>query len=673
MTVDAQRIRTVFEKALGAADPVQQAAILERECGIDADLRRGVEALLREQAEATSVLERPAGAPLAAPLASSVTTMMSVPPTTEEPITTMASGHDPDSAGAAPELVASEGPLDFLQPTTTPGSLGRLGHNEVLEILGRGAFGIVVRAFDERLQRVVAIKVLAPHLAATSPARKRFLREARASGGVRHENVVQIHAVEEQPIPYLVMEYIPGKTLQQRLDENGPLEPAEVLRIGEQIARGLAAAHAQGLIHRDIKPGNILLESGLEQKVKITDFGLARAADDASLTQSGMIAGTPLYMAPEQAKGDTLDPRTDLFSLGSVLYTMASGRPPFRAPTPLAVLKRVADDTPRSIREIVPEVPQWLCDLIARLHAKDPAQRFQTAAEVADLFRQHLAHLEHPSQVARPHIGGVGEPGQRRQMTLVAAVVAAILGAVLIYSRPWRPAAAPPDNAGTPADGGARVASSAAEGEPATGKLTSHVLQGGAVVRSALIDFSEPDRCFGAEAYANAVRRGEQCNAFLVRFDLGQLNLAPKARVVEATVSFYVWDPSSSGNTKVCAFPLKTEWSPDTATWRSPLANKSWLSGANFAFGIDTGPAGPSVVVKPEEGSDTADPPIEYQLDVTDMVRAWLAGETPNHGLAIAPVIDPSVDEGLLTRFQTFGSQHGNAKYTPKLTVQTRS
>ena len=161
-----------------------------------------------------------------------------------------------------------------------------------------------------------------------------------------------------------------------------------------QIARGLAAAHEEGLIHRDIKPGNILLESGVEQNVKITDFGLARAADDASLTQSGAIAGTPLYMAPEQAKGRPLDPRADLFSLGSVLYTMASGRPPFRAPSPLAVLKRVAEDTPRPIRQIIPEVPQWLCDLIARLHAKDPAHRFQSAAEVAALLEQHLALLQ---------------------------------------------------------------------------------------------------------------------------------------------------------------------------------------------------------------------------------------------------------------------------------------
>ena len=204
---------------------------------------------------------------------------------------------------------------------------------------------------------------------------------------------------------------------------------------GRQIARGLAAAHEQGLIHRDIKPANILLESGSEPNVKITDFGLARAADDASLTQSGVIAGTPLYMAPEQANGGPLDHRADLFSLGSVLYTMASGRPPFRAASTLAVLKRVAEDTPRPIRQIIPEVPQWLCDVIARLHAKDPAERFQSAAEVAALLEQHLAHLQQPSLVARPQaVRSPRRAGPRRAAVLAAAVVLGGSVAVITYS-----------------------------------------------------------------------------------------------------------------------------------------------------------------------------------------------------------------------------------------------
>jgi eukaryotic-like serine/threonine-protein kinase len=191
--------------------------------------------------------------------------------------------------------------LDFLAPATRPDALGRLGHYDVLEVLGRGGFGIVLRAFDDILQRVVAIKVLSPELAATSPARKGFLREARAGAQVRHENVVQIYAIEEQPLPHLVMEFVPGETLQQRLDRTGPFEVKEIVAVGRQIADGLAAAHAAGLIHRDVKLANVLLEEGPRLRVKLTDFGLARAADDASVSHSGVIAGTPLYMSPEQA------------------------------------------------------------------------------------------------------------------------------------------------------------------------------------------------------------------------------------------------------------------------------------------------------------------------------------------------------------------------------------
>jgi serine/threonine protein kinase/tetratricopeptide (TPR) repeat protein len=313
---------------------------------------------------------------------------------------TQCAHRDPRAPDTALDIPEGDGdPLSFLQPSNKPESLGRLGHYEILEVLGRGGMGIVLRAFDDKLHRVVAIKVMAPALAATSPPRKRFLREARAAARVRHEHVIDIHAVEEEPIPYLVMEYVPGENLQQKLDRVGPLEVPEVLRIGEQVARGLAAAHAQGLIHRDIKPANILLQSGVDQVVKITDFGLARAADDASLTQSGMIAGTPMYMAPEQAQGETTDHRADLFSLGSVLYTMCTGRPPFRASTSLAVLKRVAEDTPRPIREIIPEVPPWLCDIIAKLQAKKPEDRYQSAAEAADLLGRCLAEFQQQGQV----------------------------------------------------------------------------------------------------------------------------------------------------------------------------------------------------------------------------------------------------------------------------------
>ncbi len=170
------------------------------------------------------------------------------------------------------------------------------------------------------------------------------------------------------------------------LNDNGPLDVATVLSLGRQIAEGLAAAHSQDLIHRDIKPSNILLETGPNNRPKITDLGLARAADDASLTQSGMIAVTPMFRAPEQALGHKLDQPADSSSLGSVLYQMVSGRPPFRANNTVAALKRVTEDTPRSIREIIPETPQWLCDIIGKLHAKNPDERYQSARDVADVL-----------------------------------------------------------------------------------------------------------------------------------------------------------------------------------------------------------------------------------------------------------------------------------------------
>jgi hypothetical protein len=225
------------------------------------------------------------------------------------------------------------------------------------------------------------------------------------------------------------MEYIEGVSLQERLDRGGPLEVKEILRIGLQIATGLAAAHAQGLVHRDIKPANILLENHVE-RVKITDFGLARARADASLTQEGVVAGTPQYMAPEQARGETLDHRADLFSLGSVLYALCTGLAPFRAENTLAVLKRVCEETPRPIREFNPDVPAWLVEIVARLQAKDPAERIQSAQEVADVLGRELAAMQRGGTERPP------TPPARRSRRLRNSVAAVfiLLAAVLILT-----------------------------------------------------------------------------------------------------------------------------------------------------------------------------------------------------------------------------------------------
>jgi eukaryotic-like serine/threonine-protein kinase len=238
--------------------------------------------------------------------------------------------------------------------------------------------------------------------------------------------------VEEEPIPYLAMEYIAGQTLEQRMNNKGPLEAADVLRIGQQVAAGLAAAHGAHLIHRDIKPSNILLTDGAIEKAKISDFGLARAVDDASMTSSGLIAGTPMYMAPEQARGETLDHRADLFSLGTVLYQMAAGRPPFRAANTVAVLKRVCEDTPRPLDDVIPETPDWLQSIIFRLLEKNREDRFQSAQELADLMARFQRELEHGGKVVSfPTPGAVVSSGAVNNKTTKSAWLKPLWVAVL--------------------------------------------------------------------------------------------------------------------------------------------------------------------------------------------------------------------------------------------------
>ncbi len=432
--------RELFLSALEIEDPEARRTFLQSACAGDDGLLVSVEALLASHEGHREFMQVPAAEQLLDQLRGDAAMLHVFDNGSPDDGTCDSATSDANSvnaAGVRREPPHDEVPLGYLQPSTRPDSLGRLSHYEILEVLGTGAFGTVLKAFDDKLQRVVAIKVMAPELAVTSPARKRFLREAQASARIRHEHVVSVYAVEEKPLPYLVMEYIPGQTLQQRLDEVGPLDLSAVLDLGRQIAEGLAAAHAIGLIHRDIKPGNVLLDTGIRDRVKITDFGLARAADDASLTQSGIIAGTPMYMAPEQAQGQRLDQRADLFSFGSVLYQMVSGRPPFRASSTLAVMKRVAEGEPRPIREIIPETPQWLCEIIARLHAKDPNERFQTAREVADLLAACEAKLKSQGDMLdllaaispKPAIGA-----NRRQWLAAAILLLPVLALILTES-----------------------------------------------------------------------------------------------------------------------------------------------------------------------------------------------------------------------------------------------
>ncbi|MEL7497770.1 MAG: protein kinase [Planctomycetota bacterium] len=291
--------------------------------------------------------------------------------------------------------------LKLIDPTDEPTRLGRIDGFEIVGVVGCGAMGVVLKASERALDRVVALKVMNPSLAACATARQRFAREAKAAAGVLHPNVIAIHGVSiEHALPYLVMPYVTGTSLQQRIDHQGHLDCSEILRIGSQVAAGLAAAHSKGVIHRDIKPANIMLDSGVETAL-ITDFGLARTIDEATMTRSGVITGTPEYMSPEQARGDVIEFASDLFSLGSVLYTLCTGQRPFRAHTSFGVLRKITDQSPTPIRELNPDIPKWLCGIVERLHMKSPGER-PTAIEIRDLLEGCLAHVYQPDRVSLP-------------------------------------------------------------------------------------------------------------------------------------------------------------------------------------------------------------------------------------------------------------------------------
>lgn len=348
-SVDPNSVEGIFIAALAHQSGESRAAFLVEACGDDADRRRRVEALLLAYEDSGSFLQQPA---------------------------------------------IAINPLDTFSQYFTPNDkaevIGNLGEYEVLETIGRGGMGVVFRAFDTKLNRIVAIKALAPELSANPNSRRRFLREAQSVAAVIHPHIVTIHAVNDDKLPYFVMECIVGQSLQQKLDKTGAMSLKEVLRIGQQIADGLGAAHRQGIVHRDIKPANILLENGVE-RVRLTDFGLARARDDESITMTGEVSGTPMYMSPEQTRGEAVDHRSDLFSLGAVLYAMCTGHSPFRGANMAAVVKKVCDAQPHSVSEFNSEFPEWLDRLIASLLSKDPAQRPESAEAIADVLRIGLA------------------------------------------------------------------------------------------------------------------------------------------------------------------------------------------------------------------------------------------------------------------------------------------
>ncbi|MCL6581740.1 MAG: Stk1 family PASTA domain-containing Ser/Thr kinase, partial [Firmicutes bacterium] len=281
------------------------------------------------------------------------------------------------------------------------------GRYEILEKLGAGGMAVVYRAVDTLLQRPVTVKVLRSELAGDEAVVKRFRREAQSAASLSHPNVVGVYDVGRQDdVHYIVMEYVEGKSLKDIIAERGPLPAEEALRIARQICEALRHAHGHHIIHRDVKPHNVLITP--EGRAKVTDFGIAGAATTSTVTYPGVLLGTVYYFSPEQAQGKYGDERSDLYALGVVLYEMLTGRVPFEGESPVSVALKQIREEPRPLRELNPRVPPAAERVVLRAMAKAPELRYQSAAEMLkdlDALQRQLAEWRSGRAVPR------GQPG----------------------------------------------------------------------------------------------------------------------------------------------------------------------------------------------------------------------------------------------------------------------
>jgi serine/threonine protein kinase len=411
----------------------------------------------------------------------------------------------------------------------------RIGRYEVLAELGRGAMGVVYRARDPQIDRAVALKTLRPDLGLPADAfaelKKRFYQEATAAGRLSHPNIVAVHDVlDVEGVPYIVMECLEGRTLADLIAAEGRLDPPRAIRLFVQVCDALDYAHARGVVHRDIKPGNIVVTPG--DVAKVTDFGIARVSG-STVTQTGAVLGTPAYMAPEQLRGQVPDGRSDLFAVAVSLYETLAGVNPFQADELAAVLYRVVHEAPAPLAGQNPRVPPRLAAAVERALAKAPTDRFASAGELGQaLTGSILAPTERLATVALP---GVARSRRRRRLLPVVAVAAALLVATggwagwsawsWLSSEPPEPAVARPAPPPPAALGAIRV-----DTNPAV---------------EILIDGEARGRSDGAPLLIDGVPTGER----VVTLRLGTREQSLRTSVEQgqiAAVSFSFPEPASS-------------------------------------------------------------------------------------------------------------------------------
>ena len=300
------------------------------------------------------------------------------------------------------------------------------GRYRLLGKVGEGGAAEVFRAIDTRLDRVVAVKLLRPQFTSDQQSRARFAVEARAAAGLSHHNIVDVYDFGEalDGSMFIVMQFVEGQNLRDLLLERGRFSPGEVVSIAQQVCRALSVAHANGLIHRDVKPQNIMLDRA--GNVRLTDFGVVKALSSPGLTQSGMTFGTAAYLSPEQATGAAIGPPSDIYALGCVMYEMLSGMPPFTGDNPAIVAYKQVWEQPRPLHDLAPEVPPSLEAVVMRCLNKDPGRRYPTANDLAAELERLTISFTQPTQAVPVPSAGYATPGSEYEQTPKAQVSQAI-------------------------------------------------------------------------------------------------------------------------------------------------------------------------------------------------------------------------------------------------------
>jgi hypothetical protein len=464
--------------------------------------------------------------------------------------------------------------------------------------LGTGATARVYQARDPASGDEVAIKLLHPHLAGTAGLRTRFEREARASQALDHPGIVQVvdHGYQGDQA-YLVMEYVPGPSLRTYLQERGgPLEVEPAIRLAAALAEALDYAHSQGVIHRDIKPSNIVLCHGRLDQPVIGDFGLARLAEATLQTASGGTAGTPAYISPEQGQGRPADARSDVYALGAVLFELLTGRPPFEAESPYAVVLHHVHTPPPDPRDLRPGLPRAVADVVLRALAKDPGDRYASAGEFAQAC-----------DAAPPTAPDTRRPSRPALVLVAAATLLVVLTGILLlaWSQGWLP--------------GGRPGAAAANATPAVEHL---VLQGPPAVREAWLDPDLPQRIASEDPKVH-LQGPSTPDRIACRLALPEMPAG--SQVVSATLSLYTvpWGEDNRYAT-IAAHRLLRDWDPGTANYTSPWATPGLQAGVDYE-------AEPFLTLALD---DRLQAEGWLEIDVTAPVGDWLAGQA-NHGFVL--------------------------------------